>query len=97
MPAGSAPEYAVDCILAERLVRGSLRYKVQWHNYTNTTWEPASNLSGCAALDQWRVRPGLGTFSVTMHGSRSHLTDVLSIPGIPRSKLHTVSNLLALL
>ena len=52
-------------------------------------------MTGCAALDQWRVRPGLGTFSVTMHGSRSHLTDVLSIPGIPRSKLHTVSNLLA--
>ena len=53
LPVSCAPEYRVDRILAERTLRGGTRYLVKWSNHTAPTWEPASNLAGCDALDRW--------------------------------------------
>ena len=53
-------EYQVEEILDERRVRrgrgSQLQYKVKWTGYARPTWEPATALQECQALDRWLAR-----------------------------------------
>ena len=42
--------YIVEKIIGKKLVNGKTLYNVKWEGYTETTWEPKENLSGCTDL-----------------------------------------------
>ena len=96
LPAGSTPEYAVDCIIDEhRRPCGDLRYLVRWLAPNSpTTWEPPLNLEGCFQLDRWLLRPGPDSlYTHTMRGDPALLDAVIQIPGMPVSRLSVLINL----
>ena len=90
LPSGSAPEYAVDRILAERSTRGRRYFQVRWYT-GEVTWEPESNLGGSAALDAWQLR-ALGPGSLSMFGSLARLDELLSLP-LPDSRRPLLAHL----
>lgn len=49
------PEFLVERIVAQRLYRGELQYEVKWAGYSDAenTWEPAANVAGTKALDEF--------------------------------------------
>ena len=49
-------EYKVVCIVAERVYRKAMQYKVKWEGFADHTWEPAANLKNTAALEEWLAK-----------------------------------------
>ena len=95
LPSDSPPEYAVEAIVAERVVRGSTHYQIRWSRHADLTWEPASALANTTALNQWIARSG-DTFSFAMRGSVARILSVLdNCHGVPASRLHALRNLYA--
>jgi len=48
------PEYQIEAIQDERILRGKRQFLVKWTGYPQPTWEPASLLRNAEALDRWR-------------------------------------------
>lgn len=55
----TANEYVVEAILAHRYHRNRLQYRVKWRGYDDPSWEPATTLEDCQALDDYLVSLGL--------------------------------------
>ncbi|KAL6749234.1 hypothetical protein V8C86DRAFT_2852809 [Haematococcus lacustris] len=53
--AGSAV-YTAERLCGERVVRGSLYYKVTWKGWRESTWEPSCNILDTRLLEEWRAR-----------------------------------------
>jgi hypothetical protein len=52
-------EYHVEEILDSKMVRRRLRYLVKWTGYDQPDWEPAENVNGLAAVDEFHEKyPG---------------------------------------
>ena len=96
LPAGSTPEYAVDCIVDEsRTSLHGLRYCVKWlHHADHFTWEPAASLASTAALDTWLLRPR-GALTVALRGDPAALSSLLAIPDLRPSRARNLRSLLA--
>ena len=96
LPAGSHPEYPVDCIEAERVSqRQGLQFRVKWRSRDAVrTWEPASSLTDTAALAAWLTRPR-GIYTTVLRGSAAHLDAVLSLPNLPPARLSNLTSLRA--
>jgi Chromo (CHRromatin Organisation MOdifier) domain len=55
-------EYEIEEVLDSKLVRGTLKYLVEWRGYDAPTWEPTRAINEAAALDQFHqsypTKPG---------------------------------------
>ena len=87
------PEYRVEQILAERVLRGGTQYHVKWCNYDAPTWEPAQLLSGTDALARWQMRPDVSTFTFVKRGDLGRVDEILACPNLPTTRLHVFRNL----
>lgn len=75
-------EWEVERILGKRTKHRKVEYQVKWSGYDEPTWEPASNLEDCEALDRFEKDRGsrgskpVAARSVTTGGSSSSSSSV---------------------
>lgn len=73
------PEFEVKAVVDSKVVRGKLKYLVEWFGYENTpdatTWEPPENLDGCReCIEAFHARypdkPSSSTLANKLTGTR---------------------------
>jgi hypothetical protein len=66
-------EYQVERVEVSRMYRNQLQYLVPWTGYDQMTWEPAKDVDGLQALDDFHERhpPKPGPLGVVLGGPRS--------------------------
>ena len=93
--ADATPEYAIDCILDERVSRArGITFQVRWLQHgQHITWEPAVHLHGSRALELWQLRP-VGDYTCCIRADRSRLQAVAAIPGLSPTRTSNIAALL---